>query len=133
MRELFVALTTGVITGIYSGLVVARVARFAGLQNEAKRLVQALDWIEGDAVIEALTIKGMERVNAQLALISSELFFLRHLAAGDALNRVASEFIQIIGRRRIGENFGKRHSGWQKTIREMRPNWHTILSLRPHV
>ena len=106
-------------------------ARFAGLQNEAKRLVRSLDWILDDPAIERATIKNVERLNARFALISSELYFLKHKDAGNTINTISGDFVQILGRRKLGERFEERYDSWQRAIRRMQPNWRAILSLRP--
>src|SRR6266487_561589 len=117
LHELLIAIAIGLLTGLYSGLIVARMARFAGLQNEAKRLVQSLDWILDDPAIERATIKNVERLNARFALISSELYFLKHKDAGNTINTISGDFVQILGRRKLGERFEERYDSWQRAIR----------------
>jgi hypothetical protein len=133
LRELLVAIAIGLLTGLYSGLIVARVARFAGLQSEAKRLVQSLNWIPDDPAIERATIKSIGRLNAQFVLISSELYFLKHKDAGNTINTISADFVQILGTPRLGEKIDACDTRWQKAIRMMQPNWCAILSLRPRV
>ena len=131
--ELLIAIAIGLLTGLYSGLIVARMARFAGLQNEAKRLVHSLDWILDDPAIERATIKSIERLNAQFVLISSELYFLKHKDAGNTINTISADFVQILGTQRLGEKIDARYDRWQQAIRMMQPNWRAVLSLRPRV
>lgn len=133
LRDISIAISTNLLAGLYAGLVVARAARFGALKNEAKRLVQTIDWVPSDPRLESAIIKQIEQMNAQFSLISSELYFLKHLAAGDTINRLSADFGRISGTRRLGENFAEQYVGWQQTIRKMPPNWRAVLSLRPSV
>jgi len=132
LHELLVATTTGLLAGIYSGLIVARAVRFTGLKNEAKRLIQSLNY-SNDPSMEKGTIRKIESINAQFTLISSEFYALKHVAAGKTLNMISADFDQISGSQRLGEEFGERYGNWQKAIQRMRPSWRVILSLRPSV
>jgi hypothetical protein len=128
LSQLIVAIATNLIAGLYSGLVVARYARFAGLQREAKRLVQAFDSPLNDA-IESATVERVIRANTQFSLIASEFYFLKHWAAGNTLMLIAREFDEIIGSRRV-LGFEEKYGRWQEVIREMRPNWRALLNMR---
>jgi hypothetical protein len=132
LRELLVSTTTGLLAGIYSGLIVARAVRFTGLKNEAKRLIQSLNY-SNDPSMEKDTIRKIESINTQFSLISSEFLFLKHVAAANAMAKISAEFDQISGSQRLGEEFDERCDNWQKTIRRMPPSWRVILSLRPSV
>lgn len=71
------ALVTGVVSGLYSGAVIARYSRFSNLRAEALRIVRSIDYMQEPA---GMVIGNTERVS-ELPLIASDLAFLGHKAA----------------------------------------------------
>jgi len=69
------------LTGISTGLVVSRMARFEELRNEARRIVWGIDYMYGEGDRPRIT---EQRPVGELLYVSSELYALKHAAAGGA-------------------------------------------------
>lgn len=120
--DLVIEIAIALLTGLYAGAIVARMARFSALKNEALRLARAIDTIP-----EERALRQIQQGNTQFALISSDLYYLKHTRAGDVLNEVSHEFGQFIGSRRIPTNFGEYYERWQVMIRKMPPSRWSIF------
>ena len=125
--EIVISIGTGIITGIYSGFIVARMARFAALTGEALRLVRQIDFIFGDVAQEAATLKQLANAGAQFTLISSDFYARGHTKAGDNLNAISQEFGAITSTRPLTKNFMTQYVDWQRRVRTSPANWGTIL------
>lgn len=71
------ALVTGVVSGLYSGVVIARYSRFSNLRSEALRLVRSIDYMQEPVSLVVANAEGVSK----LPLIASDLAFLGHKAA----------------------------------------------------
>jgi hypothetical protein len=114
------------VTGVSAGLVVARMAKFEDLRNEARRIIWAIDYIydsgEPPRIIE-------RRPAGDLLHISAELYALKHKAAGDAVSRL----LQDVTTTRYSppstfKAMEERYLGWQRTCREPKPDRNVIFS-----
>jgi hypothetical protein len=119
---LVIEIAIALVTGLYAGAIVARMARFSALKNEALRLARAIDTIP-----EERALTQIQRANTQFTLISSDLYYLGHRRAGDVLNKVSHEFGQFIGSQRIPANFLECYEKWQVMIRTMPPRRWSIF------
>lgn len=126
-----VALVTGFTVGISAGLVVARMARFEELRNEARRIIWGIDYIYagGDRprIIE-------RRHTGELLYVSSELYALKHVAAGETVSRLLQEITETLSNPPCdAELMNKRYADWQRTCRELKPERNIIfgISWRP--
>lgn len=117
----------GMGTGIYSGFIVGRMARFAALTGEALRLVRGIDFIDGDVGQEALTLRKIAEANAQFTLISSDLYSRGHRRAGDNLNVISREFGAITTTRPVTKEFMCQYVDWQRRVRTNPANWWAIF------
>lgn len=120
--NLGIEIAIALVTGLYSGAIVARMARFSALKNEALRLARGIDTIP-----EAPALSQIQQANIQFALISSDLYYLGHTRAGDVLNKVSHEFGQFIGAQQIPADFSEYYEKWQVMIRTMPPSRWSIF------
>jgi hypothetical protein len=117
--SLLIGIPIGLISGLYTGLIVTRYARFAELRNEALRIIRAIDYMEeGDFV----SISNNEDV-PKLINVASDLLFLKHKKAGESVCEIHKDISEktseaIIGKINVSE-FGESHSKWQKIARDL--------------
>lgn len=122
---LLLSVPVGVLSGIYSGLIVARLARFEDLRTEMLRIIHAVDYRE---VGKGTRLHARKELADTLS-ISSNLYRLGHEAAGDAVNTIRSEIdaasatapnLQI-------EVLEKSYLDWQRRCRDMKPSRRAVL------
>jgi hypothetical protein len=77
----------GILSGIYSGVIVSRYARFAELRNEVLRVVRSICYISEESKI----IISNDSNFSMLVLISSDLFFLKHKKSAERVNLISSQ------------------------------------------
>lgn len=80
----------GILSGIYSGVIVSRYTRFAELRNEVLRIIRSIRYISEESKI---TITNDDNVS-MLVLISSDLFFLKHKKSAERVNLISSQIIE---------------------------------------
>jgi len=120
--DLVIEIAIALVTGLYAGAIVARMARFSALKNEALRLARAIDTIP-----EERALTQIQQANIQFALISSDLYYLGHTLAGNVLSKLSHEFDDVIGSRRIPADFVEYYEKWQVMIRTMPPSRWSIF------
>lgn len=125
--DLVMALVPGAIAGYYSGLLMAKQAKFNSLKHEALRCVRSINCVGDDT---QTSLQRTDRVN-DLHLISSELLHLKHKRAGlnflqisrEAGNLVASCELGNVPFQKVMESLEQ----WQKSIRAARPGLRFLL------
>ncbi len=125
------ALVTGFAVGISAGLVVARMAKFEELRNEARRIIWGIDYIYAGGGRPRITER---RPTGELLYVSSELYALKHVTAGETV----SQLLQVITTTLYSppgdvEAMNQRYADWQRTCRELKPEKKIIfgISWRP--
>ncbi|WKJ89797.1 hypothetical protein QZJ86_17530 [Methylomonas montana] len=120
--SLLVGIPIGLISGLYTGLIVTRYARFAELRNEALRIIRAIDYIEEGPLVK---ISNNEDV-PKLINVASDLLFLKHKKAGEQVCQLLKNISDKTNDAKLGKisvvEFGEQHSKWQKTARELPGN-----------
>jgi len=125
--EAALGLALGVISGIYSGLIVTRMARFDALKNELKRLILSIDYREESQGVGFKLRKDL----GDFTSISSDFAYLGHSKASAATHKLTSEILAAIGpNRRTFDEIDKQYLDWQARCRNIKPNLLKIYSLR---
>jgi hypothetical protein len=122
-------LSVGVVTGLYSGLVVARYQRFSDLRSQAKKTILEIDYIHENGRM----IFPRRSEVPEFTQIASELLYLKHRKAASRLLNLQSEIyssIQDAGMGRISyDNFQSQYLEWQRAISAISPNPFQLLRL----
>ena len=82
--SLLLGIPIGIISGLYTGIIVTRYARFAELRNETLRIIRSIDFVHEAPNI----LVSNDQDVSKLALIASDLFFLSHRTAGEKVNEL---------------------------------------------
>lgn len=115
------------LTGISTGLVVSRMARFEELRNEARRIVWGIDYIYGEGARPRVT---EQRPVGELLYVSSELYALKHASAGGAVSDLLQEITATLySPPADAETMNRRYLDWQRTCRELKPDRRVIFSI----
>jgi hypothetical protein len=124
---LILSFPVGVISGLYSGLIVAQYQRFADLRAQALQIIREIDFIEEGPKI----IFPRRKDVPEFTTISSYLRFLGHSHAADQVLRLQSEIADVIYHASHGrmtfEPFSKCYVEWQKKGRSLKPSVLWIL------
>src|SRR5438309_11899601 len=96
LLALLLSIPVGLYLSFYSGLIVARWARFEDLRYELIRLLQSLEWPPGSNIF---VLTGNYRA-FDIVLISSDLLSLGHADAGNTVMKIANEVANELGRGR---------------------------------
>jgi hypothetical protein len=116
---------------LYSGLIVARRARFEELRYELIRILQSLEWRPGSQTFQLNGHRPFE-----MMLISSDLISLGHSEAADEVGMVDKEVCDELNRTTdflTSEQLEAKFSAWMRTIRTMKPNKWILLDPRPRL
>jgi hypothetical protein len=125
-RETLIGLILGVpveiISGLYSGLIVARYQRFADLRSQVLRIIREIDF-----VVETSHVKLLRRKDVpELSLIASDFVVLRHSKATKktlCLQKEISETLYLASMGKVSyESLEKHYASWQDHARKLRPN-----------
>lgn len=125
--DLVVNVCIGLATGIYAGVVMARVMLFASVRQRARQVIRTVDFIQTASGWE--TLKPTVRVE-ELSDCASELFHLRHQEAGMKMMDLAREVSDALDRNmpdKARANLGERHGEWYERIRQLPPSWRACL------
>lgn len=127
--SLLLGIPIGIVSGLYTGLIVTRYARFAELRNEILRIIRNIEFIYEMPNIHFKNESDLSK----LMLISSDLLFLHHRIAGEQVAKLSREIQSSNDDARYGgvdinDYFG-RHNRWQATARNLSPNMFVICSL----
>ncbi len=120
--SLLLSIPLGLVSGLYTGLIVTRYARFAELRSEALRIIRAIDFMSDGAGVQLSHHEDVPK----LLLISSDLLFLRHKEAGEQmaqlLQRISTTNYEAQnGKLSVGE-YNSQHTAWQEAARALPPN-----------
>jgi hypothetical protein len=116
---LFLSLPIGVASGLYSSLIVSKIARFSALRSECLRVIRGISFI-GES--QNIVVLGKENV-AQLPLIAGEMRHLGHKKAGAIASELYSSILGCNIAAEYGkisvEDYGRNFALWQEKSREM--------------
>jgi hypothetical protein len=112
----------GIATGLYTGGVVSQLVRFGSLKNEALRWVREIDFGE-ELVPWSTTIQQINQAQRKFVNISSDLYYLRHVRAGNTINELSDEFGAFSPNMPAAQVVSDTYLNWQKKLRKMPPNW----------
>lgn len=128
--SLFLGIPIGIISGLYTGIIVTRYARFAELRNEALRIIRSIDFMQESSFIQINNDHDVSR----LILISSDMVFLRHSKAGELVNQLSKEIQSTNIAARSGQiniiDYSNYYGDWQTRARNLPPNKFVIFSFR---
>lgn len=126
---LLMGVPVGIISGLYSGLIVARYQRFSELRARLLRIIREIDFI-GDE--KRITFPARKDV-PELTPIASDFFFLQHTDAGEQTLRLQTAIKEAIYLGSLGridsELFGEKFLEWQEGGRRLKPNVLQLLRL----
>lgn len=126
--SLILALPIGVVTGLYSGVIVSRYSRFADLRNQLLRIIRTIDYMQEQGRVD---IKNDQDV-AKTTLIASDLFFLKHRRAGEVVSALRSDMdhmkiLAMSGQTDVS-GYEESYKKWQKIANDLTPNRLVLLS-----
>lgn len=126
--SLFLGIPIGIISGLYTGIIVTRYARFAELRNEALRIIRSIDFMQESSSIQISNDHDVSK----LILISSDMFFLRHIKAGELVSQLSQQIQSTNNEARYGRinisDYSNRYASWQTSARNLPPNKFVICS-----
>jgi hypothetical protein len=127
--SLFLGIPLGIISGLYTGIIVTRYARFAELRNETLRIIRSIDFMQESAFIH---ISNDEELS-KFMLISGDMYFLKHSKAAEQVNQLRDDIEASNREARFGRismsDYSKRYGNWQDIARNLSPNKFVICSL----
>lgn len=127
--SLLLGIPIGIITGLYSGVIVSRYVRFAELRNQVLRIIRAIDFIQEP---HGVAIRNNQDVST-LTFIASDLMFLEHRRAGEIVSTLRAEIDEISLHAKVGRlnvsAYGQDFARWQQTARSLPPNRLVLWSL----
>lgn len=122
LLSLVLSLPIGIVSGLYSSLIVTKYARFSELRREALRIIRSINYIGDD---QHMTVQEPANLSS-LAQIASDLYGLGHRSAGDTVN---SLYDAILGANRAvmsgaidPRTYMSQHDDWQRQAREVDPD-----------
>lgn len=122
LLSLLLSLPIGVLSGLYSSLVVSKIARFSALRSECLRVVRGIQFI-GDG--NKILILGADNIS-QLPLIAGEMRYLGHRRSGDLVSELFSAISNCnfeAGQGRIAlDDYSRNFVAWQSKARDLSPS-----------
>jgi len=123
----------GLITGVYTGLIVSRIARFAELRAESLRIIRSINYIQEPIGLAIWNDSDVSR----LGLIASELLFLKHNKAAKLMLTVEGSIINEklnAGSGQIGfTEYNQSMKDWQSTLRNLPMNLLVLFAPWGHI
>jgi len=127
---IMISVLTGVIAGIHSGIVVARMSKFEEVRNQIKRIIWNIDFMYSSDKPEIITRKDI----SELTFLSSDFYALKHPCAGEQTSILQSEIYKVLNSPpNKFEKMNELYSEWQETCRNLKPGYRVIFSLKPWV
>jgi hypothetical protein len=127
LLALLLSFPIGIISGLYSSLVVTKYARFSELRREALRIMRSINYIGDDTQMIVSEPSNL----SSLTLVASDLYSLGHLSAGDKINLlhdiIIGANISVASGSLSPKAYMSQHSDWQLQVREVGPNKHIYL------
>lgn len=129
LLSILLSIPIGVISGLYTGLIVTRYARFAELRNEALRIIRTIDFVHEAPKILVFNDQDISR----LVVIASDLFFLSHRNAGEKVIKLSNDIQGTNKEARDGRvsirEYEDHYSRWQAVARDLPPSKRVIWRL----
>lgn len=117
--SLLLGIPIGLVSGLYTGLIVTRYARFAELRNEALRIIRSIDFMREESRINVTNDNDVPK----LLLISSDMLFLGHRRAGEQVMAISAEIANTNHSARAGainiEKYSELYARWQTVARAL--------------
>lgn len=117
--SLLLGIPIGLVSGLYTGLIVTRYARFAELRNEVLRVIRIIDFMENNGSVDIRHDQDVPKLH----LIASDLLFLGHHAAGEQTLKLVQDMSNTnysASRGKVSiQEYGKKYSEWQATARQL--------------
>lgn len=127
VTNILIGLGTGLLTGCYSGWIVARASRFYAVRGQILHILRRTDYMEESGRID---YGGFERL-PEFMDFASELFYLKHKRAGMDLLDLKASILAALDRCEkgtiTGEEMRKLDAEWQTRCRGLRANPIAIL------
>ena len=127
--SLLLGIPIGLVSGLYTGLIVTRYARFAELRNEILRVIRVIDFMEDNGSIDIRHDQDVPKLH----LIASDLLFLGHHAAGEQTLKLVQDMSHTNYSAKHGKmsihEYGEKYSEWQTTARRLPGNKLVLWSL----
>lgn len=127
--SLILGIPVGLVSGLYTGLIVTRYARFAELRNETLRIIRTIDFMQDGPKVDVSNDHDVPK----LSLISSDLFFLGHRMAGEQTMKLSSEMSITNYSARAGKigfkEYAEHYARWQKVALELPGNKRVLWSI----
>ena len=107
----------GIFAGVISGIIVARISKFEEIRNQIKRIIWSIDYIyasnEQPKIIPKKDI-------SELIYLSSDLFALKHVQAGNELSRLKAHIEDTISSLpKTYDEMEEIYTKWQNTCKQM--------------
>ncbi|MCD9088693.1 hypothetical protein [Stenotrophomonas sp. SY1] len=122
LLALLLSLPIGIVSGLYSSLIVTKYARFSELRWEALRIIRSINFIGDDTQLEVTEPSNL----SSLPLIASDLYGLGHRAAGSTINSlydiILGANIAIASGAITPAAYMSQHEDWQRQSGEISPN-----------
>ena len=119
LYELIVNVLSGLLGGLYTGLVVTRYVRISELRNEAIRIVQQIEYMDEPG----RGFQVNDPSSNSLIYISSDLYRLGHQAGGDSIGKVMKEISEYNYGAKAGRvschQYDNQMKKWQAIIRTL--------------
>lgn len=127
--SLVLGIPIGLVSGLYTGLFVARYSRFSELRNEVLRAIRSINFIENKQTIDIINDRDVKN----LPLIASDLLFLGHRVAGEHVLRLSQDVTTTNYSAKHGrvtiDQYTEKYSNWQNVGRQLPGNKAVLWSL----
>ena len=127
--SVLLSIPVGLVSGLYTGLIVTRYARFAELRSEALRVIRSVDFMPDD---QGVHLSRHEDV-PKLLLISSDLLFLQHKKAGEQMAQLFQQISTTNHETQSGKvsssEYSAHHDKWQEMARSLPPSKRVLWAL----
>jgi hypothetical protein len=127
--SLMLGIPIGVVTGLYSGIIVSRYSRFAELRNQLLRIIRTIDYMEEQSRVDITNDQDVGKID----IIISDLFFLKHKKAGEKMCSVLESIYRMKMLATSGKinvlQYEEYYLEWQKVVQSLTPNKFILFSL----
>lgn len=126
--SLLLGVPIGLISGLYTGLIVARYSRFAELRNETLRIIRRIEFMEEGPSVHITNDEELPKLH----LIAGDLLFLGHKKAGEYVLELSGEMRKANHAARNGAldyaTYSKTYERWQAKARALPGGKKVLLS-----
>lgn len=128
VSNILISLLTGIVAGLYSGIVVSRMSKFEEVRHQIKRIILNIDFIYSSDKPEIIVKKDI----SDLLFLSCDFYALKHKNAGEEVSVLQSEINAVVASPpKEYEKMNNMYSEWQEKCRNLKPNYFIIFSLKP--